>query len=66
MITLKLASYTQTEVDKLASLLDTLQKELHPNCKHHMDCKDCNFRHLCIDLAQATMYAEEYKTDNQK
>ena len=65
MITLKLASYTKDEVNMLAELLDGLQKQLHPNCKTHLTCRNCPTRHLCIDLAQATMYAEDYKTDKQ-
>lgn len=62
MITLKLASYSQTEVNKLTELLNTLQAPLHESCKKFSDCKHCEVRHLCLDIAQATMYAEEYET----
>ena len=63
MITLKLASYTQDEVNKLAELLDSLQPRLQVNCTKHQDCKNCPTRHLCLDIAQATMYADEYKAE---
>ena len=61
MITLKLATYSKKEATKLAELLETLQKELHHNCTVHPNCKGCDIRHLCMDIAQATMYAEEYE-----
>ena len=61
MITLKLNSYSQKEVDKLAELLNTLQLPLHNSCASHDSCKNCEIRHLCLDIAQATMYAEEYQ-----
>lgn len=62
MITLKLNPYSQKEVTKLAELLDSLQSELHKNCVKNDYCKTCDYRHLCIDLTQATMYAEEYQS----
>lgn len=62
MITLKLNSYSQKEVNKLAELLNTLQPHLHQSCTSHDDCKNCDIRHLCLDIAQATMYAEEYES----
>ena len=61
MITLKLSAYSEKEVKKLATLLDQLQPILHENCIKHTDCKTCEYRHLCIDITQATIYAEEYR-----
>lgn len=62
MITLKLATYSQREAKELARLLEAMQPELHKNCLPNRDCTNCPIRHLCIDIAQATMYAEEYET----
>lgn len=62
MITLKLASYSQEEVKILANLLEQLQPNLQSAyCASNLDCKCCPVRHICIDLAQATIYAEEYQ-----
>lgn len=61
MITLKLASYSKQEVKKLTQFLEQLQPELHKECLPNRPCKDCPLRHLCIDIAQATMYAGEYE-----
>ena len=61
MITLKLATYSQKEADELARLLESMQPELHKNCLPNRDCPQCPIRHLCMDIAQATMYAEEYE-----
>lgn len=65
MITLKLASYSKKEVDKLASILESIQPELHKECLPNRECKDCPIRHLCMDIAQATMYAEEYEPSHR-
>ena len=61
MITLKLASYSKTEVDELARLLSAMQPALQTHCDPQVECRDCAYRHLCIDISQATMYAEEYE-----
>lgn len=61
MITLKLATYSQTEVNELAMLLQKMQPHLHTHCNPGIECKDCTYRHLCMDINQATMYAEEYE-----
>lgn len=63
MITLKLSAYSQTEVDKLANILRKTQQQLAENCKPSQACSDCPVRHLCIDISQATMYAEEYEAE---
>lgn len=63
MITLRLTNYTAQEVDKLAKMLSDMQKSLVPLCQHNPDCKRCPFRHLCVDLTQAGLYAEEYTPD---
>lgn len=61
MITLKLSNYSKQEVETLAEKLKTLQAPLQSEyCEHNADCLKCPVRHLCFDLAQATMYAEEY------
>lgn len=62
MITLKLATYSQKEVDELARLLESTQPELHKQCLPNRECSACPIRHLCMDIAQATMYAEEYES----
>ena len=61
MITLKLASYSKIEVDELARLLSAMQPALQTHCDPQIECHDCPYRHLCMDVAQATMYAEEYE-----
>lgn len=61
MITLKLATYTRKEVELLATLLEEMQPKLHEFCLPNRECKDCPIRHLCMDTAQATLYAEEYE-----
>lgn len=63
MITLKLATYSQTEVDELARLLQLLQPKLHTHCEPSRPCRDCPYRHICMDINQATMYAEEYEAN---
>lgn len=64
MITLKLATYSQAEVDELAMLLSEMQPHLHTHCNSNVECRDCQYRHLCMDINQATMYAEEYKANS--
>lgn len=61
MITLKLATYSQNEANELARLLAQLQLQLCEHCRTNSDCSVCPYRHLCLDLSQATMYAEEYE-----
>ena len=61
MITLKLTAYSQQESNLLAEVLESTQKQLHTYCALNNDCKTCPIRHLCLDIAQATLYAEEYK-----
>ena len=61
MITLKLATYSKIEVDELTKLLSTMQPHLHKHCLPNRYCKQCPVRHLCMDINQATMYAEEYE-----
>ena len=60
MITLKLNNYTKEEVKELAHLLESLQPQLHTHCPPLRECRVCPVRHICMDVAQATMYAEEY------
>lgn len=61
MITLKLASYSQTEVKELVMLLSKMQEQLHTHCDPNVDCKVCPYRHLCMDINLATIYAEVYE-----
>lgn len=62
MITLKLSAYSEKEAKALATLLSSniyhVQHDLSIHC--NKDCYDCEYRHLCIDLAQAGMYAKDY------
>ena len=62
MITLKLTNYSKTEVDELARLLQAMQPKLHTHCEPNIECRDCHYRHICMDINQATMYAEEYES----
>ena len=61
MITLKLATYSQEEANKLAELLVSMQPTLHEYCVEYRTCNECPIRHLCVDVSQATLYAEEYE-----
>ena len=61
MITLKLATYSQAEANELARLLQEMQPQLHTHCNPAVECRDCTYRHLCMDINQATLYAEEYE-----
>lgn len=62
MITLKLSVYNQKEVEALAKLLSSARKTTMIRiCLSRADnCQGCDYRHLCIDLAQAEMYAKDY------
>lgn len=62
MITLKLSVYTEKEAKTLATLLyDNLYHIQHYLSNHcSKNCSNCDYRHLCIDLAQAEMYAKDY------
>lgn len=58
MITLKLASYTQAEIDTLALLLGKMQSHLHVYCKQHENCLTCPVRNVCVDLNKAQTFCE--------
>lgn len=62
MITLKLAVYTEKECKALATLLFNNRRAVQHDwsVKCNNDCTNCDYRHLCIDLAQAEMYAKDY------
>lgn len=47
MITLKLASYTQEEIDTLALLLAKMQGHLHVYCKRFENCLTCPVK-MCV------------------
>lgn len=64
MITLKLRSYSAHEIDILDDMLTQLIKQLKQGfC--HSSCKDCNFRHLCIDLQSAQLYSSDTLNNRQ-
>lgn len=58
MITLKLANYTQNEIDTLSLLLGKMQSHLHVYCKQHENCLTCPVKNVCLDLNKAQMYCE--------
>ena len=64
MITLKLRAYSAHEIDILDDMLTQLIRQLKQGfC--HSNCKDCNFRHLCIDLQPAQLYSSDTLTNRQ-
>lgn len=61
MITLKLASYTNEECERLERILRTVVHDLAKDCRcHTTDCATCDLRHLCGSFARALNYAENY------
>lgn len=64
MITLKLRAYSATEIDTLDDMLTRLIGEIMEGPCHN-NCKDCNLRHLCIDLQSAQLYASDTLTNRQ-
>lgn len=58
MITLKLGSYSQNEIDTLALLLGKMQSHLHVYCKHHENCLTCPVMNVCLDLNKAQSFCE--------
>lgn len=58
MITLKLANYTQSEIDTLALLLGKMQSHLHVYCKQHKNCLTCPVKNVCLDLNKAQSFCE--------
>lgn len=62
MITLKLSVYTEKESKTLATLLSNNRYHIQHDLSNHCnkDCYNCDYRHLCIDLSQAEMYAKDY------
>ena len=60
MITLKLTNYSQKEVDLLTEVLYSIQPKLHKHCCPPRPCRECPIRHICMDITQAALYAEEY------
>ena len=58
MITLKLASYTQAEIDTLALLLGKMQSHLHVYCKQHANCLTCPVKNVCLDINKAQTFCE--------
>ena len=64
MITLKLRSYSKSEIAFLDNMLTRLIGEIMKGpC--HGNCKDCNIRHLCIDLQSAQLYADDTYASRQ-
>lgn len=63
MITLKLATYNEHEAQTLATLLSNASRQIDLSVcgKTSNRCETCNYRHLCLDIKQATLYAKEYK-----
>lgn len=57
MITLKLKTYTDEEVKKLAELLEYARRDLIPICATNSSCDHCQFNHLCYDLCNSLTYA---------
>lgn len=58
MITLKLANYTQAEIDTLSLLLGKMQDNLHIYCKQHENCLTCPVMNVCLDISKAKSYCE--------
>lgn len=61
MITLKLANYTQAEIDTLALLFGKMQSHLHVYCKQHENCLTCPVKNVCLDLNKAQTFCENAK-----
>lgn len=59
MITLKLANYSQAEIDTLALLLGRMQFHLHVYCKQHENCLACPVKNVCLDLNKAQAFCEQ-------
>lgn len=64
MITLKLRTYSAHEIDILDDMLCGLIHEIKQGFCHN-SCKDCNFRHLCVDLQSAQLYSSDTLTNRQ-
>lgn len=59
MITLKLANYTQAEIDALALLLCKMQSHLHVYCKQHENCLTCPAKNVCLDLKKHKHFVKQ-------
>lgn len=64
MIRLLLASYSSEERSKLAKLLAEVQADIEKErgCERFgkQYCYDCPNRHICTDLLNASVFAEDY------
>lgn len=60
MITLKMATYRKNEVQALIDLLTNCQHQLAPKCHSAPMCRNCDIKHLCVDITAALSYADDY------
>lgn len=66
MITLKLANYSQPEIDTLILLMGKMQKHLHVYCQQHDNCLTCPVKNVCLDLNKAQSFCENYTPSIKK
>lgn len=59
MITLRLNSFDDSEIEELINRLNVINPESTPRCAL-VTCEKCTIKHLCYSISRAVEYAQAY------